>query len=88
MVGFSLRPEKALDDLLKFDLINGYDFQNSDSNEEGLTVLYQCEYVNLDGYLAEHKWSYCSDQLKAMRHSLHYGYAYCLPYKGVAESRP
>ena len=84
MVGFSSRPEKALDELLKFDLISS-EFENSDRRQEGLAALYTCEYINLDGCVAEHGWSSCSDQLKAFRHSLHYGYAYCIPYQGNAE---
>ena len=74
MVGFSRHPETAIDDALKFDLINPG--PSLKSYQEGLTALYTCEYVNIDGYLQEHGWNSCSDQLKSLRHSLHYGYCY------------
>ena len=74
MVGFSRDPEKAVDANLKFDLISSE--PDLKSHKEGLTVLYSCEYVNIDGYLQEHSFHNCSDQFSDFLYSLHYGYCY------------
>jgi len=77
MVGFSRLPGSGLDAGLNFELSDYActlrEFQGHESRE---VLTYTCEYVGIDEFIRQNGWNCCSDQLRAFRHSLHYGYAY------------
>ena len=77
MVGFSRLPGSGLDAGLNFEL-KDYEctLRELQGGESRKVLTYTVEYVDIDNFLNQNRWNGCSDQLRAFRHSLHYGYAY------------